>query len=962
LKFAPDGWEDDEYKLQRDMKLFGVFRKFTVAEMKFVKDGRDYLLSRYEETGVNTDTTFTVTENTPSGSSRVRFIGKIDYSTFKRTELSVDVQVIDGAFTDLVLRRSKETVNLNGTKSVDGITLSGLTPTQIKIPDINIVEVASWEEHSQTEILDENHSLQMDIVSSEYSEANSTTGLIGGKFFEDATEDYPSTTIFINVDAEANGNTGAAHFTWVFYLDRWAGGVLSEADIWSMSFESTGTFPMDIVIDEQQTFDIYTGDSLVLRAEIINDVGTGNIRYNNISVKLSTQIELIVWRNFYGVLYHEAFSRIIEHLTGLTSRFKSDFFGRTDIGYSADGTRLGAITTGRYIRQLYGMNNTIPVSLDGLFTSQQAIECLGMGIETIGGIEKVVIEPMEHFFNANVILNVYDRLAPETIEKQYYPELSFNRVSVGFNSFDYRSIGGIYEFNTTSKFSTCIKPVDKELNIVAPYRGDMSGVLSLITEPAENKDVSGEEDIFILDTIRDGFDFIVRTSEGFVQADDLGNRDTLFNLIISPARSLIRWGSYLRGFLNHYLYSYLNWQTSDKNTKLVSTLTGLDPVVENADILVSDLDNPLWHPEIFTVEVPALENDIDLIKANPYGLIKITSAEYGWIISYRSKNENKKSEFTLLRCNTDFVTPDGDPVYPASITIKKVITDLPEDYTSFGITILCSGGTSYYNLPLKQQTPIVLTNVHYGDYIITETLIPDGYSLVSITPWEFTIDADNLHFDVEITNIIDAALELTFSGSSFPVASPANVADWNTFFDLPVNGNEFTSVEIVADMAKLRGGSNITLKENLFNASSLIRLDDKINCIVECLFSSLGNMTLPFVNLPACLSFAAYTFDTTLGDIELRAENLISTGGYLFGLGGIASTDSILYFPSLEDLGGTVGDDGVFSTTFGSTIALTIPEALMTCNGGNPDGDIQTLIDNGNTVTIYDPSNNQIYP
>jgi len=244
------------------------------------------------------------------------------------------------------------------------------------------------------------------------------------------------------------------HTRFLFHLDRWAGGVLSEADIWSMSFESTGSFPMDIVIDEQQTFDIYTGDSLVLRAEIINDVGTGDIRYNNISVKLSTQIELIVWRNFYGVLYHEAFSRIIEHLTGLTSRFKSDFFGRTDIGYSADGTSLGAITTGRYIRQLYGMNNTIPVSLDGLFTSQQAIECLGMGIETIGGVEKVVIEPMEHFFNANVILNISDRLAPATIEKHYYPELSFNRVSVGFNSFDYRSIGGIYEFNTTSKFST----------------------------------------------------------------------------------------------------------------------------------------------------------------------------------------------------------------------------------------------------------------------------------------------------------------------------------------------------------------------------------------------------------------------------------------------------------------------------------------------------------------------------
>jgi hypothetical protein len=50
-------------------------------------------------------------------------------------------------------------------------------------------------------------------------------------------------------------------------------------------------------------------------------------------------------------------------------------------------------------------------------------------------------------------------------------------------------------------------------------------------------------------------------------------------------------------------------------------------------------------------------------------------------------------------------------------------------------------------------------------------------------------------------------------------------------------------------------------------------------------------------------------------------------------------------------LGASVLDNNVFATITGNNITLTVPSALMTCNGGNPDGDIQYLQAN-NTVTI----------
>lgn len=58
-----------------------------------------------------------------------------------------------------------------------------------------------------------------------------------------------------------------------------------------------------------------------------------------------------------------------------------------------------------------------------------------------------------------------------------------------------------------------------------------------------------------------------------------------------------------------------------------------------------------------------------------------------------------------------------------------------------------------------------------------------------------------------------------------------------------------------------------------------------------------------------------------------------------------------LNLSSVSDLGGTVGDDSCFTDIIGQTITITIPVALMTCNEGNPDGDIAYLIAN-NTVTV----------
>jgi len=374
-----------------------------------------------------------------------------------------------------------------------------------------------------------------------------------------------------------------------------------------------------------------------------------------------------------------------------------------------------------------------------------------MGVETIDDVEKVVIEPMSHFFNNTVIIDLSARIEPETIEKRVDTEFIFNTIKIGYNSFDYRQLGGIFEYNVANNYTTTIKPVSKQLKILSDYRSDISGVILLEKEPVENRDAAGEGNIFILDSVRNGgSNWIVRTIEGFENSSNLGNLDVLINVLLSPARNIRRWGAYIRGFLNKYVTTDLIWQTSGKNTMLSSTLTDEATIVENANIPVEELDTPFWHPETFTVEVPASNADIEAIKANPYGLVKLTADEYGYILDYKSKNENKKSTFKLLRCNTQYLSPSDQP-FPGSVVITKVITGLPSDMKSFGVTITESTTGVSYITKISQFAPVTVL-LPYGSYTIVE-LPRIGYTTgISVVPDTIILNGDNPSEAILITN------------------------------------------------------------------------------------------------------------------------------------------------------------------------------------------------------------------
>lgn len=175
---------------------------------------------------------------------------------------------------------------------------------------------------------------------------------------------------------------------------------------------------------------------------------------------------------------------------------------------------------------------------------------------------------------------------------------------------------------------------------------------------------------------------------------------------------------------------------------------------------------------------------------------------------------------------------------------------------------------------------------------------------------------------VSITMVFD-----NISNADLLVGDAANVTDWNTFFDLPTYGIPFTSVVVTGNSVELIGGSNVVIKESLFQDNiNLLSINDT-GVVVEILASAFnGCSSAETFNLPMAQSLGERSFEGVDAVTSINISNVVN-------------------------LGPNVSDNLVFVNTEGATITLTIPSALMTCDEGYPDGDI-VYLQSFNTVTI----------
>jgi len=192
------------------------------------------------------------------------------------------------------------------------------------------------------------------------------------------------------------------------------------------------------------------------------------------------------------------------------------------------------------------------------------------------------------------------------------------------------------------------------------------------------------------------------------------------------------------------------------------------------------------------------------------------------------------------------------------------------------------------------------------------------------------------------------ALLLTFdniTNASNLVTNYTSLLAWNTFFDFPTNGNPFTRLMIQGNTVKLIGGSNIHLRDYLFQVGktggNLVSIIDTANCITSTGSGSLWLCSLlTTVSLPAATSIADLTFfnDTALVSVNVPVTTFI--GNECFNGNSLLKT---VYAPLCITLGTTTDSNNIFTNIY-SNPTITVSNVLQTCDSGNPDGDLINLL------------------
>lgn len=132
-----------------------------------------------------------------------------------------------------------------------------------------------------------------------------------------------------------------------------------------------------------------------------------------------------------------------------------------------------------------------------------------------------------------------------------------------------------------------------------------------------------------------------------------------------------------------------------------------------------------------------------------------------------------------------------------------------------------------------------------------------------------------------------------------------------------------------------------------YNCAALVTISlPSANVLGNFAFANCTSLTT--VTAASITSIGISCFDGCTSLATFNGANILTVGDNAFS--GATSLVN-LNLSSCTALGSTSGNDGVFAGIVGNTITVTVPIALQTNNGGNPDGDLQDLAAN-NTATI----------
>lgn len=341
-------------------------------------------------------------------------------------------------------------------------------------------------------------------------------------------------------------------------------------------------------------------------------------------------------------LLHDVAGQIADRIIGEDDTFYSEYLGSGNTlyrEYEADGCGWRfMLIKGLQLRQYTLFEKAFFQSFRQWWNGINPILNLGLGYETVNGVEVIRVEPLEYFYDqSQVSLNISN---VREISSTYDQDLTLKTVKNGYKQWQSEEISGIDDAQTKQTRTSRLQKTGKELTDESEFiAASLAIETTRRTTRIKSADYKFDDNTFIIAVNPveiSPMNYEPELSEHFYSITNLLNPETRYNSIITPARNFFRRLSLYSIGLQDYLSSVFKFTGGEGNYDMTSDYaisdgcSQTDPVVsEKMDIPVSD--DPIHRNELFEIIVPLEWEDYLIIRENRRYPIGISQTDTGHV-------------------------------------------------------------------------------------------------------------------------------------------------------------------------------------------------------------------------------------------------------------------------------------------------------------------------------------------
>ncbi len=678
VEYNPIEWDKFNVVFRRSETYHSVLRS-QVIDTEFPLDGKAYIDTIYQTYGIDTDIGCEIQYLDKQTIAYVSlYTGIIDLSEWTSLRDTTIVKIIDSAVMALFASRDEIKVPINRTNDLDGNAVSVYTYlSTMKVEGVQIELLAQWADAANTiAVTDVETATWSDffgVTGNDYdindigADATLPAKILGGFAGPIYTNNSGGsldvryrviTAVSGTIDVVIGG--GAPGWTYTIQVHTGIAGVDTnlfktktgsgnDSDTVSGSFDTgylTETLANGETLDVIHDWNGSITPTVTITPDFTFEPTSIEV-YEIESPQPDSDVSM--------PLLHELGAKLLEIITGVSDPLNAPLLGRTDSEprtYGSDGDySLTGVSSGNMLRQFSFSNKPLTTAFADFFKSLDGLYNLGCWYN---GTE-FSIAAKEDFYKVSKIITLGE---VQDLEISIASDQYFNEVSIGYrDKLDYEDVNGNQNFNVSGKFANDTKRIQGVKDLQSTYHGDDYGIelaRKYQTSKLSSEDTRLDEQIFIITGQRDGGDYeTLQGLDDFTVITGVYSPSTRLNLNITPKRNLLRQLNILSIplFITNGDTNYMEKQFE---LDLATQKSGDPLITEKDDLEYSDLEEPLYYPEIYNFTAELTNADVLQLISDPHGYVEFDYLDVtysGYIVEVSTEPFNRKGNWTLLKRN-----------------------------------------------------------------------------------------------------------------------------------------------------------------------------------------------------------------------------------------------------------------------------------------------------------------------